>query len=186
MRDYESIFHAITADPRYRAGLEFGEPRPGHPEGTIAAHIAELEENLRRFEDQFSADDLWKLKILTHVHDTFKADAMEGVSITHPRSHASLAREFLAEFCDDEDLLAMVQFHDEPYALWRQRTSKGHYNTARFDALLSSIQDWDLFLAFLIIDGCTEGKSREPLQWFFAEIAGKVKSTVTAQHILEE
>ena len=33
--DYAAIFEAITADPRYLANLDWGEPRPGHPEGTV-------------------------------------------------------------------------------------------------------------------------------------------------------
>ena len=38
--------------------------------------------------------------------------------ITDPKSHASLARGFLATHCDDADLLAMLQYHDEPFALY--------------------------------------------------------------------
>ncbi|MEZ6147211.1 MAG: hypothetical protein R3B91_17675 [Planctomycetaceae bacterium] len=38
------------------------------------------------------------------------------------------------------------------------------------DRLRSLIEriDWNLFLAFLIIDNCTAGKSREPLRWFLS------------------
>jgi hypothetical protein len=57
--------------------------------------------------------------------------------------------------------------------------SKGKYNQERFAALLNAIGDWNLFLAFNIIDGCTAGKSREPLWWLFREVAGKVESTFT-------
>jgi hypothetical protein len=107
------------------------------------------------------------------------------VAITDPKSHASLARAFLAEFCDDADLLAMVQYHDEPFALWRQaHTKNGKYSQERFTAPLSNIKDWNLFLAFIIIDGCTEGKSREPLLWLFKEVGGKVEVTFTAADIL--
>jgi len=125
-----------------------------------------------------------KLKLLIHTHDSFKAEATPGVAILDPRSHASLARAFLAEFCDDADLQAMVQFHDEPYALWRQFEHKGSFNTKRCDALLNAIRDWNLFLAFNIIDGCTEGKGRAPLQWLFAFLQGKVESRFTAADIL--
>ncbi|CAN5226396.1 hypothetical protein BH11PLA2_BH11PLA2_21230 [soil metagenome] len=78
----------------------------------------------------------------------------------------------------------MVQYHDEPFALWRQFESKGKYNAERFATLLKNIQDWNLFLAFNIIDGCTIGKGREPLQWLFREVDGKVQSTFTAADIL--
>lgn len=184
MTDYRAIFDAIVADPRYQENLDWGEPRPGHPEGTVHAHIAEIERNLEALRPKLAESDYWKLKVLLHTHDSFKRNAKRGVPITHPQSHASLARAFLAEFCADEDLLMMVQYHDEPFALWRQVKTQGSYNQERLAALLRSIKDWNLFLAFNIIDGCTEGKSRESLRWLFEQVAGKVESNFTAADIL--
>src|SRR5215468_11967666 len=157
MTDYQTMFEAITADPRYQRNLDWGEARPGHPEGTVRAHIAEIEANLEALRPKLSASDYWKLKILIHTHDSFKREALQGVAITAPESHASLACAFLASLCHDADLLAMVQYHDEPFALWRQFSSKGKFSVERFSVLLTRIQDWNLFLAFNIIDGCTEG-----------------------------
>jgi hypothetical protein len=151
--DYKSAFEALAADPRYQRNLDWGEPRPGHLEGTVRRHIAELERNLDALRSRLLEMDFWKLKLLVRNHDTFKRDARLGSSIEDPDSHASLARQFLAEFCSDPDLLVMVQYHDEPYALCRQFKSKGKYNQARLDSLLEKIKDWNLFLAFLIIDG---------------------------------
>ena len=184
MSEYRAIFEAVVADPRYQANLDWGEARPGHPEGTVRAHIAEIEPNLETLKPNLSDEDYWKLKVLLHTHDTFKCDAERGVPIGHPKSHASLARAFLAEFCDDADLLAMVQLHDEPFALWRQAEAKGACNPARMAALLDGVRDWNLFLAFNLIDGCTEGKGREPLRWLFDQVAGKVESGFTAADIL--
>lgn len=185
MFDYEAIFQRVIDDPRYQKNLDWGEPRPGHPEGTVRAHIAEIEPNLERLKLRLTEVEYWKLKLLIHTHDSFKAEAKENVAISDPSSHASLARSFLAEFCDDDDLLAMVQYHDEPFALWRQFTSKGSYNKQRFEDLLGHIRDWNLFLAFNIIDGCTPGKSRQPLRWFFQEIADRVDSKFTDVDISE-
>ena len=78
----------------------------------------------------------------------------------------------------------MVQYHDEPFALWRQVQSKGTYDQKRMAALLGNIKDWNLFLAFNIIDGCTAGKSREPLVWFFRELLGKIELTFTEADII--
>ena len=179
-----AMLAAIRRDARYRRNLDWGEPRPGHPEGSIRAHLDELERNLDRLRPRLTAAEADKLGVLIHVHDTFKGEAAEGARITDPHSHASLARAFLAGFGADADLLAMVQFHDEPYALWRQMHYGHRMNQARFDALLSAIHDWDLFLAFLIVDGSTAGKGREPLRWFLGEVAGRVKSRFTAADIL--
>lgn len=184
MTDYRTTFETLILDPRYLRNLDWGEARAGHPEGTVRSHIAEIEPNLEALRAKLSEVDYWKLKLLIHTHDSFKAEAAHGVAITDPQSHASLARTFLAEFCDDADLLAMVQYHDEPFALWRQVESKGKYNQERFAALLTNIDDWNLFLAFNIIDGCTAGKEREPLVWLFNEVNGKVMSTFTVDDIL--
>jgi hypothetical protein len=175
---------SVISDERYLANLDWGEVRPGHPEGTVRAHIAEIEPNLDVLRPKLTDEDWWKLKLLIHTHDSFKAESKPGVPITDSKSHASLARAFLATQCDDPDLLAMVQLHDEPFALYRQFESKGKYDQGRFDALLTAIRDWNLFLAFNIIDGCTAGKSREPLQWLFREVAGKVESKFTAADII--
>ncbi len=181
---YRAAFERLTADERYLRNILWGEPRAGHPEGSIRAHIAELERNAAVLDARLSEADRWRLRLLIHAHDTFKPDAAD-VRISDPRSHASMARAFLAEFCPaDAALLDMVQFHDEPYALWRQE-QHGRLNHARQDALFATIRDWDLFLTFLIVDGCTPGKSREPLHWFFAEAARRgVASEVTAADIL--
>jgi hypothetical protein len=184
MIDYTEIFHLITSHPRYLRNLDWGEARPGHPEGTIRAHIAEVEANLEKLRHKLSETDYWRLKILIHTHDTFKAEARPGAPINAPNSHASLARAFLADFCADSDMLAMLQFHDEPFALWRQIRSKATFNQARLNALVTNIQDWNLFLAFNIVDGCTKGKSREPLRWLFQQLAGIVESSFTEADML--
>ncbi len=184
LMDYCKAFDAVRSDPRYIANLDWGETRPGHPEGSVRAHIAEIEPNLEVLRPKLTDDDYSKLKLLIHTHDSFKAESKPGVAITDPQSHASLARAFLESHCDDADLLAMVQYHDEPFALFRQFESKGKHNQDCFNALLKAIRDWNLFLAFNIIDGCTAGKSREKLQWLFREVAGKVESKFTAADII--
>ena len=180
----ETLFQIVTADPRYLENLDWGEARRGHPEGTVRAHIRDLERNLAAVKSRLKSDEFWKLKILIHTHDTFKADATRGVPVSDPRSHASLARAFLSEFTSDPDLLAIVQNHDEPYALWRQFQDRGTCREDRLNQLLEGVKDWNLFCAFLLIDGCTPGKSRECLTWFFDQIAGRVESRFNAMDIL--
>jgi len=110
------------------------------------------------------------VKFLIHVHDTFKGDAAPDSPIASLNSHASLARKFAAEFIDDEDLLNMIQLHDVNFALWKQFAVTGSYDQERFESLLKTILDWNLFLMFLIIDGNTEAKDPAKLIWFLAEV----------------
>jgi hypothetical protein len=180
----KDVFEKVVADPRYQANLDWSKISPGHPEGTIRAHIAELEQNLEALKDKISEADYWKLKVLIHVHDTCKPQAKEGIPISHPQSHASLAKQFLSKFCSDMDLLHMLQYHDEGYALWLQYERDKRFSQNRFQALLKSIKNWDLFLIFNIIDGSTKGKSRDPLHWFITEVRQYVKTDITTEWIL--
>ncbi len=170
MNDWTDIIDRITRDPRYQQNLDWGEPRPGHPEGTIRAHIAQIESNLAKIRGEISEDDFRKLRVLAHVHDAFKPQSTKGVAISDPTSHASLARAFLAEFTSDADMLNIVQLHDEPYALYRQFRDRGGVNDVRLRNLIESITDHDLFAAFVMIDGLTEGKDGVPVTWWLAEI----------------
>lgn len=194
------IFYRITGDTRYQANVDWGAPRKGHPEATIRAHILELEANLEAMRALLSEDELWKLQILIHVHDTFKPDSharrpgSASPAILDPDSHASIARAFLAEYTDDPAMLATVQYHDEPFALYRHWKHKGKIKQARFEALLEAIPDWDLFIAFVIIDGTTAGKSlaaqeaglstvTEPREWFLTQIADRVTTRWTGETV---
>src|SRR6185503_14712407 len=166
----KEIVERVLADPRYLRNIEYGEPRSGHPEGKVKYHIAELELNLEKLAPRISEEQYWKLKFLIQIHDTFKADAIPDSPIESPNSHASLARKFASEFTAEADLLAMIQFHDLNFALWKQFAATGLYNVERFSRLLDTIMDWDLFLMFLIIDGCTQGKDPDKVRWFIAEV----------------
>lgn len=167
MVDYKVAVARVMTNLRYLKNIEFGEPRSGHPEGKVKYHIADLEVNLERLKLRLPNEDTyWKLKFLIHVHDTLKAEVDQESIRKNSPGHAILAREFAREFTDEIDILNIIQYHDEDFALWKQLQSTGYYDTQRFDMLLNTIQDWDLFLSFMIIDGSTEGKILEKLSWF--------------------
>lgn len=173
----KKIIELIKADPRYQKNIEYEPPLDGHPEGKIKFHIADLETNLEILaKKNISEVDYWKLKFIIHVHDLFKAEAQRGLPTLHPRNHASLAKEYASQFTDDMDLLNMIQYHDENFNLWQEYLQTGDYDRERFHRLLNTIKNWDLFLMFIIIDGCTKGKDYTKLVWFINE-AKKYKTT---------
>lgn len=174
-RNYQELTERVMADKRYQENIEFEYKRPqaGHPEGKVKHHIAELEANLERLKHLLpNKDYYWKLKFLIHVHDTFKAQEIrKHVPANHPESHESLARSFASGFTDDSDMLNIIQYHDENFTLWKQFKNSGQYNHKWFEYLLNTIYDWDLFLAFTIIDGHTQGKEIEKLAWFIQQVS---------------
>lgn len=173
----------MVQDEAYLSNIDWGKPRQGHPEGTIRAHIQDLEANLERLKPFISEEQFWKLRVLIHVHDAFKGVAAQNVAIVHPQSHASLAREFLAGYTADADLLNMVQFHDEPFAVWRQFRHQEKLNHPRLNALIETIEDWDLFLMFQLVDGLTTGKEANHLVWFIDLVRSRLTTTVDSSLI---
>jgi hypothetical protein len=164
------IFDKILEDESLEEKMKYGTPRPGHIEGAIGAHVRELHENLQAVVEclegglggkMITLEQLAALRILILCHDTFKGDALRGVDIAHPKSHASLARSYLENFTADQSLLNMIQLHDEPYALFKKWQSSHCVPQVRLAKLFEAVVDWDTFMLFQIIDNTTVGKSTE-------------------------
>ena len=60
----------ITADPEWKAGVAWDEPRPGHPEATVAAHIGDVPSNIEQV--ALGPDDRGRLRFVALVHNPFK------------------------------------------------------------------------------------------------------------------
>lgn len=188
MINYQEVYDEIRNTAHYKAGIKYGKPRKGHQEGTIQAHIKELEENLRTLTVLGkipTQEYAWKLKILIHTHDTFKAEAKKDSAINDPESHASLARMFLSQHCVDQDLLSIVQYHDLGYSVYKKFKATGRVDEMKLMSGLQHIKDKNLFLLFVIIDSCTKSKGREGITWFIQQVNRLYpKVTITVSDIL--
>ena len=154
----------VTADPELLEGLAWGKPRKAHPEGSIGAHVGDL---LEKLDDSGAEDEeRAKLRFITLVHDSFKNKVQEWRPRTGENHHAMRARRFAERYTDDESLLTMIELHDRPYGIWRKMQRTGRLDEKRLEQLLSRIDDPDLFLKFVELDGSTEGKKPEPVRWF--------------------
>ena len=101
-------------DPRLRAGLEWGAPRFGHPEGLVGEHVATMLAAIPN-DDPLRGD----LRFLTLTHDSFKAAVRPHQRWSPANDHATFARRFAERFTSDERLLSTLKLHDEPYWIWR-------------------------------------------------------------------
>jgi hypothetical protein len=118
------------------------------------------------------------------VHDLFKAEEQKKTPALHAKNHASLAKVYASQFTDDADILNIIQFHDENYYLWREYSQTGVYDRDRFQGILNTVKNWDLFLMFIIIDGCTEGKEPAKLTWFIDEVRKYKKTRVDSSWVI--
>jgi hypothetical protein len=153
---------ALLADPRLRAGLEWGAPRPGHPEGRVADHVVAILAAI-------AADDPLRndLRVLVLVPDSFKAEVRPRGRWSPDNDHATLARRFAERFTSGERLLASLELHDEPYWIWR------HADTPEqaLRTLLGRLPDLELFAHFVELDAANEGKDLTFLWWLRRELA---------------
>lgn len=164
----------LAADPVMVEGLAWGKPRRGHPEGTIGAHVAHLLERI----DEWGEKGIRRseLRFMALVHDTLKGSVKEWLPRTGENHHAMRARRFAENFTSDERLLATLELHDRPYAIWKRKRRTGEDQREAVDEMIERVPDLELFLRFMEVDGSTEGKDPEPIRWFTDEAAGRRSS----------
>jgi hypothetical protein len=159
---------ALASDERLRKGLTWGKPRQGHPEGNVGAHVADL---LRTLDSWKLPDPLRSdLRFVALVHDSLKGEVKNLLPKTGENHHAMRARRLAEGYTDDERLLATIEQHDRPYAIWRKMRRKGRLDEPAFDEMLARIPDPELFLRFVELDGSSEAKNKEPIRWLRDEL----------------
>jgi hypothetical protein len=152
----------LLETPEIRSGLAWGNPRWGHPEGSVRAHVAALLALIP--DDDPLRDDL---RVLALVHDAFKIAVRPGQRWSPDNDHAVLARRFTERFIADERLLAAIELHDEPYWIWRNAGAPAD----GLADVLDRIPDVELLARFVELDASTEGKDLSFLWWFRRELA---------------
>jgi AcrR family transcriptional regulator len=164
----ESVLEArIVGDQRWQAGAAWGSPRPGHPEGMVAVHIRTVLDNLDQV--RLAADARRKLRLVALLHDTFKREVDRLRPRTGDNHHAAIARRFAERLTDDEDVLELIELHDEAYNAWAIGDRRGDWSAAEARAvrLIDRLSGrLDLYLAFYRADNAAGDKDPEPLRWF--------------------
>ena len=158
----------LADDPVLQKGLAWGAPRGGHPEGSVGSHVADLLERIDASEE--TGDRRAELRLLALLHDSLKYAVDQSRPRTGENHHAMRARRFADGYLDDERLLAAIELHDRPYSIWRKMRRKGTLDEDALEAMLARVPDHDLFMRFVEIDGSTEGKDPEPVEWFRREL----------------
>jgi hypothetical protein len=137
----------------------------------VGAHVADLLETIDRWGE--TGERRAELRFLALVHDTMKYRVREWLPKVGENHHALRARRFAERYTSDERLLATIEQHDRPYALWRRMRRRGRVDEQGLDRMLESIPDLDLFVRFVELDGSTEGKRPEPIEWLKAELGAR-------------
>jgi len=159
----------VAEDAVLLEGLAWGRPRRGHPEGAVGAHVSDL---LRTIDARGETGRRRReLRLISLVHDAMKCKVQHWLPRTGENHHAMRARRFAEAYTDDERLLATIELHDRPYGIWRVSRGRGGDPRDRLAAMSERIPDPELFLRFVELDGSTEGKDPEPVEWVRSELA---------------
>ena len=157
----------IIHDPAWCEGVGWGKPRPGHPEGSVGAHIGEVLANVE--EVALDLEDRRRLRLIALIHDTFKYQVDRRRPRTGGNHHAAIARRFAARYIQDSDVLEVIELHDEAYNAWSMGDRRGRWEAAeaRAQRLLDRLGETvELYLRFYRADNRTGSKDQAPLRWF--------------------
>lgn len=130
--------------------------------------MADLLETIERWGE--TGDRRADLRFLALAHHGLKFRGREWLPKTGGNHHAMRARRLAERYTADEPLLATIELHDRPYSLWRRMSRDGRLDDSAFDRMLERIPDPGLFTRFVELDGSTEGKKPEPVDWLKDEL----------------
>lgn len=158
---------ALITIPVFRRGLLWGEPRFGHPEGSVALHVHEVLENISLIPG-LSPNDRAQLRLVALAHDAFKYAEDRSRPRDWSKHHGLLARHFMAQFTD-RAVLDLLETHDDAYYHWLSK----HRNPMPkpFSPLLEKVGYCiQLYYLFFKCDTQTGDKTQAPLRWFESQV----------------
>jgi hypothetical protein len=176
-RPENELERELASDPELLKGLAWGKPRRGHPEGPVGTHVADLLRTLESWDEP--APRRSELRFMALVHDALKNKVQHWRLRSGENHHATRARRLAERYTNDERLLAAIELHDRPYAIWRRFKRSGRAQDEALDEMLGRIPDPGLFLRFVELDGSPEGKDPEPVNWFREELAKRGLASAT-------
>lgn len=169
----------IIQDSEWQAGLTYGKPRPGHPEGAVAFHINDVLANVYREALPDDDHDWRRLRLIALIHDTFKYQVDRTRDQTGTNHHGWYARQFAEQYIDDQGVLEVIELHDEAYSAWLKSQRQPDAGTQRAERLIDRLQRigdlyerahhrgcLGLYLRFFRADNATGDKQRDSLDWF--------------------
>lgn len=158
----------ILADPEWREGASWGRPRPGHPEGSVLAHIAEVLDNVERLAT--GGEELERLRLVALLHDTFKHRVDRRAPAVGENHHGMRARRFAERYVEDALTLNLIELHDEAHNAWSMGVRderRWPQAEARAQRLIDRLGDGvESFVRFYQADNETGGKRQDGLAWF--------------------
>lgn len=156
--------------PEIVQGLSWGKPRPGHPEGLVVYHVAQIFRNIDEWVKESPGRNQYYgyLRLLAIVHDAYKYAVDKSLPKHGENHHGMIARRAMQGHVGHGFVLDIIELHDEVYNAYRKglrsTQAKAH---ARAEILVQRIgSNMELYLAFCHVDNAKGDKHRPDLDWF--------------------
>lgn len=162
------IEEAIIIQEDFITGCNYGKSRPGHPEGQVIYHIEEVLANVDKYCNDENRSDL---RFIAMVHDTFKYKVDNKNLKTGENHHAMIARRFAEKYIRNQEVLKIIELHDEAYNSWSMGGRRGDWYGAerRANQLIQGLLiegSLDLYVKFFKCDNRTGDKLQDNYDWF--------------------
>ena len=130
--DGRQLVDKIVGSADWALARDWGEPRPGHPEGTVGRHVLD---QVIPFIDRwyFALPEYWDLVALSYLHDIGKPVARyeNGRLVGDP--HSVISAKIAEKLGAPDRLVQVIYSNDRAYSHWRKlRDKKGRWTADRW------------------------------------------------------
>lgn len=155
----------ILNDSEIIEGLLWGKPRNGHPEGQVLSHVSDVLKNIDSLD--IKGENREKLRIIAIIHDSFKYKVDRTKPKTGENHHAMIARRFAEKYITDNEILEVIELHDDAYNSYQKYMKDKDAGIKRAKKLVERLGEYHpLYLAFYKCDNSTGNKTGEDYNWF--------------------
>ena len=162
----------LLSVPEIQRGLQWGEPRFGHPEGAVALHVREVLDNIDRIPN-LDATEREQLRLIGITHDAFKYAEDRSRPRDWSKHHGVLARRFLETYTNQQAVLDVIETHDDAYYHWLAFAKNG--NSSNIEKLFNRVgYCMRLYYLFFKCDTQTGDKTQASLRWFEKQLDQQV------------
>ena len=151
----------IFTSGQFYEGMDFGEPRLGHPEGKVGIHTKGVLDAIDRENWQTYRQSLRLVALLHDIGKVHTRYSEQGKLIGEP--HAIISERIARKFLNDENVLGVIGKHSRYNSYYRKLNAVGKFNSEAFRAEFKAL-DLKLLTRFIYCD--LFERDQTPARWF--------------------
>jgi hypothetical protein len=163
----QELVDRIRVSADWSCASSWGEPRPGHPEGTVGAHV---NTQVLPFIQRWYAElpDYWDLVALAYLHDIGKPETKYKNGRLLGESHSVISARIAGELGAGDRLVQVILSNDRAHSHWRKMQDAcgvwqpGRWTEERSGKFVEEFCRPNLDLALLVLFHRADNAYRRP------------------------